>query len=144
MKELGQEKIPRNCPRTYQDKKSTRMIKKPTTHLVAVAREGVPEVTEFSSYEDAVRYFEMASLNWTESYLSVVVAGPDKPLKRVSDPYCTPDVIALRSQPLVSVCIDDDCDLSGGYAHVGPCEPCACPLKHAIEECPHYRAQKSV
>jgi hypothetical protein len=39
------------------------------------------------------------------------------------DDYNTPRQIYLRTRPHVSVCIDLDCDLSGGYAHVGPCEP---------------------
>ena len=50
------------------------------THLVVIAREGVPEVTQFCSFEDAARYFDTASMNWTESYLCNVIAGPGKPL----------------------------------------------------------------
>ncbi len=34
------------------------------------------------------------------------------------------------------VCCDPDCDLSDGLAHGGPCAPCACWERHAIEECP--------
>ncbi len=49
--------------------------------------------------------------------------------------HCTPRQVYLRNRPGVSVCIDLDCDLSGGYAHVGPCEPCGCGQRHAIEEC---------
>lgn len=49
--------------------------------------------------------------------------------------YCAPEQIALRDRSGASVCIDLDCDLSGGMAHVGPCEPCCCGKRHAIEEC---------
>lgn len=45
-----------------------------------------------------------------------------------------PGVVALRERS--GVCIDDDCDLSGGYAHAGPCEPCGCKWNHAVAECP--------
>ena len=52
----------------------------PVTHLVVIVREGDPEVTEFTSYEDAARYFDTASQNWTESYLAAVVWGPGRPM----------------------------------------------------------------
>jgi hypothetical protein len=55
------------------------------------------------------------------------------------DPYSTPEMEALREAPGASVCVDEDCTLSGGYAHVGPCESCGCPLEHAIEECPNRK-----
>ena len=50
------------------------------THLVVIAREGKPEVTEFDSFEAAARYFYSASMNWTESYLTQVLYGPGKPM----------------------------------------------------------------
>ena len=53
--------------------------------------------------------------------MSMVVSRRDK--------YATPEMVA-------AVCIDEECELSGGYAHVGPCEPCNCGDEHAIEECP--------
>lgn len=52
------------------------------------------------------------------------------------DPYMDPRLVALRHKRGVLVCIDEECELSGGAAHAGPCEPCACPLEHAVEECP--------
>lgn len=51
-------------------------------------------------------------------------------------PYCWPRMLDMRRQPHASLCIDDDCDLSGGLAHVGECEPCTCGHRHAIAECP--------
>jgi hypothetical protein len=50
--------------------------------------------------------------------------------------YCTVEMMARRATE--SVCIDEDCQLSGGYAHIGPCESCSCGAEHAIEECPQY------
>jgi hypothetical protein len=105
------------------------------THLVVIAREGVPEVTEFTSFNDAADYYDLASPNWSESYLTVVVNGPGRPLHRTIDPHMRPDIVALR-EASGTVCIDEDCNLSGGHAHAGPCEPCGCPLRHAIVECP--------
>lgn len=43
---------------------------------------------------------------------------------------------AMRSRIGASLCNDNDCDLSGGYAHVGPCTPCRCGKRHAVAECP--------
>jgi hypothetical protein len=51
-----------------------------------------------------------------------------------TDEHATPEMVALRKGG--AVCIDNDCDLSGGYAHAGPCEPCNCGRRHAIAECP--------
>ena len=59
--------------------------------------------------------------------------------KRPYAAHCQPWVVALRTAPGASLCADDECGLSGGYAHVGPCEPCACPQCHAVEECPDTR-----
>jgi hypothetical protein len=56
------------------------------------------------------------------------------------DPYCLPWVVALRQAPGAATCADPDCYLSGSYSHVGPCEPCACAMLHAIEECPQRPA----
>lgn len=50
--------------------------------------------------------------------------------------FATPAQVALRTAEGASVCCDPDCDLSGGYAHAGPCEPCSCGKEHAIVECP--------
>ena len=50
--------------------------------------------------------------------------------------YCQPFMVHMRQQKGCAVCIDPDCNLSGGYAHAGPCEPCGCPDEHAIAECP--------
>ena len=54
----------------------------------------------------------------------------------LGDPYCTDEMVRLRTQRCASCCIDEECSLSGGYAHVGPCEPCTCGMEHAIAECP--------
>ncbi len=54
-------------------------------------------------------------------------------------PYDAPWMVALRTEPGAALCCDDDCDLSGGRAHVGLCEPCTCGLAHALEECPENR-----
>ncbi|MCK9567389.1 hypothetical protein M0R72_00400 [Candidatus Pacearchaeota archaeon] len=54
----------------------------------------------------------------------------------IGDPYCTDEMVRLRTQRYASVCVDEKCSLSGGYAHVGPCEPCKCGMEHAIAECP--------
>lgn len=53
------------------------------------------------------------------------------------NPYATPDMVALRCERGATVCVDVDCNLSGGFAHVGPCEPCDCPDEHAKAECPN-------
>lgn len=50
--------------------------------------------------------------------------------------YATPEMVTRRNSMQESVCVDPECDLSGGYAHVGPCEPCDCGKRHAIGECP--------
>ena len=50
--------------------------------------------------------------------------------------YCAPWQVALRDAPGEGLCSDEDCDLSGGYAHVGECMPCDCGKRHAIDECP--------
>jgi hypothetical protein len=80
----------------------------------------------------------------TEMVVEVPAPGPwrsippDEPLRGPGDrldTYCTARQAAQREQ-VGSVCIDEDCDLSGGYAHVGPCEPCGCGLRHAVAECP--------
>jgi hypothetical protein len=52
--------------------------------------------------------------------------------------YTTPEMMAARKAPYASCCVDDDCDLSGGWAHVGPCDPCTCGEEHAIAECPYH------
>jgi len=45
-----------------------------------------------------------------------------------------PEVVALRRK-VRNICNDEDCALSGGDAHAGPCEPCGCGLEHAALEC---------
>jgi len=61
------------------------------------------------------------------------------------DPHLTDEILKLRmkatneGEPL---CRDLDCKLAGGWAHVGPCEPCGCGLGHAIAECPAPTAPK--
>lgn len=50
--------------------------------------------------------------------------------------YATPEMVAMRHDPSGSVCVDMGCTLSGGYAHAGPCEPCSCGARHAVQECP--------
>jgi hypothetical protein len=54
---------------------------------------------------------------------------------RREDPYYNDRLAELRKRSR-TVCIDDDCVLSGNAAHAGPCEPCDCPLEHAVGECP--------
>ena len=46
----------------------------------------------------------------------------------------------VRGELSASVCIDEDCTLSFGEAHVGLCEPCQCGLEHAAAECPADRS----
>lgn len=57
--------------------------------------------------------------------------------------YDAPWQVALRRAHRAAVCIDEDCGLSGGRAHVGPCEKCPCPMEHAVEECPEVRGQEA-
>lgn len=45
-----------------------------------------------------------------------------------------PEVVALRKK-VANICNDEDCTLSGGDAHAGPCEACGCGLEHAALEC---------
>lgn len=58
--------------------------------------------------------------------------------------YCAAWQVALREAPGASMCSDPDCHLSGGYAHVGDCEPCSCGKEHAIAECPERRVRRVV
>lgn len=51
--------------------------------------------------------------------------------------------LELRRAPTAALCDDERCDLSGGEAHVGPCTPCSCGKRHAIEECPHRSTEFS-
>lgn len=56
-----------------------------------------------------------------------------------NDPYCQPWQLAQRDREVrgaSGLCGDPLCDLSGGYAHAGDCEPCECPARHAVAECP--------
>jgi hypothetical protein len=53
----------------------------------------------------------------------------------IEELYAQPWQIALR-RVNNSWCVDPECTLSGGLAHVGECEPCKCGLEHAIDECP--------
>jgi len=53
------------------------------------------------------------------------------------NPYCTHKMVRMRTSPGASVCTDEECSLSGGYAHIGPCEKCRCKMEHAIDECPN-------
>ena len=50
--------------------------------------------------------------------------------------YATPTMVAMRHAPGAACCTDPECDLSGGYAHVGDCTPCSCGDEHAEAECP--------
>jgi hypothetical protein len=58
--------------------------------------------------------------------------------------FVEPWVVALRKAPGASVCVDEECELSGYHAHVGPCEPCGCSLEHAVEECPDRRTPADI
>ena len=58
--------------------------------------------------------------------------------------YFAPWQVALRQAPGASLCVDDDCDLSGGAAHVGDCTPCTCGLEHAAAECPREIAHAAI
>jgi hypothetical protein len=49
--------------------------------------------------------------------------------------YAMPAMLEARRRRVL-LCLDPCCDLSGGYAHVGPCEPCGCGAEHAVAECP--------
>lgn len=53
--------------------------------------------------------------------------------------WCPDWVVEMRLAPGASVCVDEACELSGGFAHVGECEPCSCGYEHAIAECPASR-----
>lgn len=48
----------------------------PVTYLVVIARDGVPEVTEFRDEAEALGFFGVAKSQWSESYLSRVIHGP--------------------------------------------------------------------
>lgn len=104
-------------------------------YIVVIVRPRTTEVMHFSDFVYAKQAYQAVARVWPNSYLTIVIAGPEQPLSTWVDPHCRPDVVALRSSLHQSLCADDDCDLSGGYAHIGPCEVCKCPLKHAIEEC---------
>lgn len=54
--------------------------------------------------------------------------------------YATPEMVALRTAPGAATCCDPECDLSGGYSHVGSCVPCKCGAEHAEDECPERRS----
>lgn len=84
-----------------------------------------------------------AMLDAEKAFRAEVVSTPRKP-KRDIDHHCQPWVVARRKAPSASVCVDYECTLSGGFAHVGPCEPCACPMLHAVEECPANRTDVCV
>lgn len=60
----------------------------------------------------------------------------EAPVHVAPDPYELAFQVEMRNAPFASVCADEDCDLSGGNAHVGPCDPCGCPARHAVRECP--------
>lgn len=80
----------------------------------------------------------VAQMRETARALRWIVQEIRQPERRPApecDPYATPTMVAQREAAL-SVCIDPECTLSGGYAHAGPCEPCACGAEHASEECP--------
>lgn len=65
-----------------------------------------------------------------------------RPRNTRGDPavYATPEMVAMRKAPDAAVCVDLECHLSGGYAHVGDCEACGCGKRHASAECPERRA----
>lgn len=44
--------------------------------LVVIWRETYVEVTPFVEEDDARAFFDLASLQWTESYLTRVIRGP--------------------------------------------------------------------
>jgi hypothetical protein len=67
---------------------------------------------------------------------SVAADATEEVLDPSGEHHSRPEVVFRRQAPGASCCIDPDCDLSGGYAHVGPCEPCSCPMHHASWECP--------
>lgn len=50
--------------------------------------------------------------------------------------YATPEMAAARRAPGADLCADPECDLSGGFAHLGDCTPCSCGMEHAAAECP--------
>jgi hypothetical protein len=137
MLELTRHKIDRSCPRTAKPQRPR--VMRETTHLVVIARGATADVTGFSDYEDAAMFFRIAASNWPEAYLSVVVSGPGRPLPTVENPHCSTLAVSLRQALGATLCKDEKCTLSGGYAHAGPCIPCKCPLKHAISECPETK-----
>lgn len=49
------------------------------THLVVIKRDtDPPEVFPYTSIEDARAFYDLASLQWSESYLVAVVYGPGR------------------------------------------------------------------
>lgn len=89
------------------------------------------EDREFARLDDdttLVTYYEI-SARWAAT------ASRARP-----DPYNLPFQHQLRQG--AAVCVDDDCGLSGGMAHAGPCEKCGCSDEHAIAECPSLREMR--
>lgn len=44
--------------------------------LVVINREGESNVTGFFHYDDARKFYDLASLQWSDSYLCDIVKGP--------------------------------------------------------------------
>lgn len=70
----------------------------------------------------------------------LLAAGGWRPDQYARD-YFAPWQVALRKAPGASVCCDPECDLSGGAAHIGDCEPCSCGKRHALAECADRRLE---
>ena len=73
-----------------------------------------------------------------QAVAAILAAAGLKPDQYTRD-YFAPWQVALRRAPGAAVCCDPECDLSGGAAHVGDCEPCTCGKEHAVAECPGTR-----
>lgn len=74
---------------------------------------------------------EMLSRGWT-----LVKLGTGTESVEETTHHNRPEVRLRREALGAAICTDPECDLSGGNAHVGACEPCGCELRHAVDECP--------
>lgn len=100
-----------------------------TGHLEEFARDD----TKAAAKTDGEKWPRLASRG---EVLRMVAGSATEAIVDTGEHHARPEVVFRRQAPGASCCIDPDCDLSGGYAHVGPCEPCPCPMHHAAWECP--------
>jgi hypothetical protein len=95
-------------------------------------KKATPESKAYSEHVLTLKYVQQRILKWMfGSQINITNSAV------IDDPYCTVEMEMMRTTPGASVCTDEECSLSGGYAHIGPCEPCKCGMEHAIDECPN-------